>query len=419
MENSPSSLNITKRTICLPVEETYYEKIVEDANLFRQELDKLIKRYPELFPPEIGSGYRMKDIRFSKKLENLCIRRIKVGDVSYSILPSFVMPYMTGFTSTVEYGLFLRKFGVPYWALAFIFGRYASYWYRLETSLGRNSLVGTTVRSPEKLPEHLSADEKHTRVCGDKAYIATTVGGGCFLGASVSSQASEEELEEAYGVFKREVSQIDSDYSPKTVNTDAWKATRSVWKKLFPKAVLLLCFLHVYLWLRNRSKKKYKEIFHLVSDKLWNCYQAENRRRFSQRVRRLCDWAKKVENVPAFMKDKLNKLRKKLNDYAGAYRFAEAHRTSNMLDRLMQGMKRHLYSTRYFHGKRQSAELNIRGWALIQNFAPFNPKTLRNQPDLQSPAERLNQFRYHQNWLQNLLISASLGGGHTPPQKPT
>jgi len=33
---------------------------------------------------------------------------------------------------------------------------------------------------------------------------------------------------------------------------------------------------------------------------------------------------------------------------------------------------------------------------------------------LQSPAERLNGFSYHENWLRNLLISASSGGfrGH-------
>jgi hypothetical protein len=28
----------------------------------------------------------------------------------------------------------------------------------------------------------------------------------------------------------------------------------------------------------------------------------------------------------------------------------------------------------------------------------------------QSPAERLNQHRYHDNWLHNLLVSASLAG---------
>ena len=38
------------------------------------------------------------------------------------------------------------------------------FWYRLETSLGRNSLVGTTVRNPDALPQHLAADEHHAQL---------------------------------------------------------------------------------------------------------------------------------------------------------------------------------------------------------------------------------------------------------------
>ncbi|MCI5132682.1 MAG: hypothetical protein D3904_14490 [Candidatus Electrothrix sp. EH2] len=52
----------------------------------------------------------------------------------------------------------------------------------------------------------------------------------------------------------------------------------------------------------------------------------------------------------------------------------------------------------------------IRGWALIKNFAPYNPATVNKHAGLQSPAEQLNGKRYHDCWLQNLLISASLGG---------
>jgi hypothetical protein len=53
-----------------------------------------IKEHPELFPPEIAFGYKMKEIRVSKKL-NLKIRRIVIAGVSYTIRPSFAMPYMT------------------------------------------------------------------------------------------------------------------------------------------------------------------------------------------------------------------------------------------------------------------------------------------------------------------------------------
>ena len=55
---------------------------------------------------------------------------------------------------------------------------------------------------------------------------------------------------------------------------------------------------------------------------------------------------------------------------------------------------------------------------IIHNFAPYNPRTIKKLNGYGSPAERLNQFRYHDNWLHNLYISASLGGYRSPPQNP-
>ncbi|HAR34519.1 MAG TPA: hypothetical protein DCR95_10685 [Desulfobacter sp.] len=88
-----------------------------------------------------------------------------------------------------------------------------------------------------------------------------------------------------------------------------------------------------------------------------------------------------------------------------------------MVDRLMQRMDRHLFSTKYFHGTIKSANLSIRAWALIQNFAPLNPWTVRQKGYVTS-FERVNEFKYHGNWLENLLISGSLGGLRTGPPNP-
>jgi len=107
---------------------------------------------------------------------------------------------------------------------------------------------------------------------------------------------------------------------------------------------------------------------------------------------------------------KIEKLRNNSHSYSIAYDLPGCYRVSTMLDRLMRRMDRHLFNTQYFHGFTSSAELNIRGWALIMNFAPSNPNTVKKHKGLQCPAERLNQFRYHDCWLQNLLISASMGG---------
>lgn len=404
------------RTICLPFEREEYWNIIDDPNAFRKSVDDRIEQFPELFPDEICQGYLMKDIRNSKKL-SIAIRRIVTGDTAYSIRPSFVMPYMTGIVDGIESAVFMRKFGVPFWALSRTFGKDPMYWYRIEQTIGRNSIVGTTVRNPDDIPRHLGADEKHSRNLGGKVYVATAVGSECVLGVSVAGNAGESALADAYGVFGDEARHLNPSYSPDTINTDGWKATRNALSSLFPRVVLICCFLHVFIKIRDRAKKKYEEVFHEVATKFWNCWRAENKTSFCQRIRRLCEWCGK-NNVPDVVSAPIEKMRQNIDAYKVAYDFPHAHRTSNMLDRIMRRMDRWLFDTQYFHGKIAAAELSVRGWALIQNFAPSNPRTVKQHNGLQSPAERLNQFRYHDNWLQNLLISASLKGAYRrAPQK--
>lgn len=83
------------RTICLPFDQTVYQQCVNDAKVFRKSIDEQIELFPELFPPKISDGYRMKDFYYSKK-QGISIRRIEIGDISYTIRPSFIMPYMVG-----------------------------------------------------------------------------------------------------------------------------------------------------------------------------------------------------------------------------------------------------------------------------------------------------------------------------------
>ena len=418
MEQSPSSTTIPRqnRTICLPFSQEKYLDIVNNAEAFRTTLDEFITQYPELFPLEMTAGYRLKEKKRSKKL-SIPIRRITVAGLSYTIRPSYIMPYMTGLADDVEKALFFRKFDVPYWALSYGFGRNSMYWYRQEQALGRNSLVGTTIKQSKMLPEHITVDEKHTRLLGEKVYVATTVADDCILGAAVADNAGETALTTAYQTFKDEAQTLQADYAPQTVNTDGWKATQNALKALFPSITFLLCFLHVYIKIRDRTQKKFQDVFQDVASKLWTCYRAENKRSFSQRVRRLHEWAN-THSVPQIMVQQIEKVRNHLSAFTSAYDFLGAHRTSNMLDRLMQRMDRHLFAAQYFHGTLKSAECHIRAWALLINFAPSNPLTVKKYHGLQSPAERLNQSRYHDNWLQNLLISASLGGYRNAPLNP-
>ncbi|MCI5132879.1 MAG: hypothetical protein D3904_15515 [Candidatus Electrothrix sp. EH2] len=113
------------------------------------------------------------------------------------------MPYMTAFTDDAEKVLFLSKFDIPAWGIARTSGKNGPYWYRMAGSLGRFSLVGTTVRYPTKLPLHIAADEKHTKIRGEKCYIPTTVGSGCILGAAVTKNAGNVALLRGYETIPR------------------------------------------------------------------------------------------------------------------------------------------------------------------------------------------------------------------------
>jgi len=409
------SVTRANKSICLPISQEDYLASIENSQDFRKHIDHAIELFPELFPAAIESGYRMKDIYFSKKL-GIPTRRIEIDNAAFKIRPSFVMPYMTGFTDNVELAFFLRKFNVPFWAISHVFGKYPMYWYRMEQAIGRNSIVGTTVRKPCDLPAHLAADEKHSRLTGQKVYVATTVGNECILSASVAENAGEEALTEAYQVFKDEAQCLNPQYCPQTVNIDGWKSTQKAWLRLFPRIAIICCFLHVFIKIRDRAKKKYKDVFELAASRLWDCYRAESKRAFSQRVRRLLDWCE-TTNAPDVIRSPIHKLRQNIKAYLIAYDHPEAHRTSNMLDRLMQRMDRYLFSTQYFHGSIKAANLGMRGWVLIHNFAPSNPHTVKSHGGLKSPAERLNKFCYHQNWLHNLMVSTSLGGFREPPLK--
>ena len=100
----------------------------------------------------------------------------------------------------------------------------------------------------------------------------------------------------------------------------------------------------------------------------------------------------------------------KREQWSLAYEHPQGHRTSNMLDRIMRGMNRYFVDGQHLHGSPAASEQHSRAWALLWNFAPWHPAVANCHNGWNSPAERLNKHRYHAHWLQNLLVSASLGG---------
>ncbi len=398
------------KTICIPFEPEFYSELVKNEVGFRLYIEEQCALHPELFPAEMGPGFQLHDIRPASKKLGIRLRRIKIKatDEVYSLCPSFVMPYMSAFTEDVKNALFLSCFGVPYWALTQVFGHDDMYWYRLSVAVGRNSIVGTTVKQPENLPKDLVADEKHTRLGKEKAYLATTVGQNCILGASVCETVDTKALTKGYGVFAEEAQNLDPDYQADTVNIDGWSATKQAWKTLFTQIVIIRCFLHSFISIRDRCKT-WGALFIEISTEVWNVYDAPNKRSFSQRIRRLREWA--LANLdPGVARDKILALCEKGAQFAQAYDHPNAHRTSNMVDRLMRWQDRFLFNRQYFHRSLEAAELGIRAWAILQNFRPYSPRAIGKRSDGTCAAERINGFRYCDDWLENLRVSSSMGG---------
>ncbi len=126
--------------------------------------------------------------------------------------------------------------------------------------------------------------------------------------------------------------------------------------KMLSKHYLLLlfaCFLLIFLKIRERSKKKHKEIFVSQSEKLWNCWLwncffATDKIKFSQRVRCLIEWASNSKNnVPSFILEKIEKLREKSTSFTKAYDFPKAPRTTNRVDGLMRPMEKYLFTNQH------------------------------------------------------------------------
>ena len=94
------------RTICIPCSQREYEQVVDDPEAFRKLVDQQINASPELFPPEIHRGYRMKDAYTSRKT-GWKLRRIELRNLRcYLVRPSFLMPYLSGRTEDVQAPLF-------------------------------------------------------------------------------------------------------------------------------------------------------------------------------------------------------------------------------------------------------------------------------------------------------------------------
>jgi hypothetical protein len=388
-----------------------YDDLWHQAERLRTFLAEWVQTAPEVFPAGFDRGYRLHGFgRESRKLPGVRLRKIVLADgSSYWLRPSFVTSYMTGTVEELAYPLLLAAHGVPAWLLTLGFGHSALFWYRLIERLGRNSLVGTTVRDPARLPAHLAADEHHADWAGRKGYVATTVGDGCILGVALTAAADDAHLRDAYGVFAAEARDVAPAYTPETVNVDGWAATRNAFRAWFPRIAVVLCFLHGFLKIRDRCRKARE-----LHGRVWDVYRAATAEEFRRLMAEFQRWCG-TQTWTASVREMVAKLWGKTESYAVAYDHPGCHRTSNAVDRLMNRLGRLLYAGRGLHGHQGSSELRLRGWALLENFRPYAPRG-KGPRAFESPAHRLNGRRYHEHWLHNLMVSSSLMGfrNHEP-----
>jgi hypothetical protein len=394
------------RQICVPMTREQYDMIWNDRVAVRNHLDSLIVEHPEIFPPSARDAYQLHgQLPESRKQAGIRLRQIRMADGVFTLRPSFVLAYMTGTVDELEKPLLLLSVRTPIWIVTRIFGRNDMFWERLLERMGRNSLVGTTVRFAELMPEHVAADEHHLKWRRKKRFLAMVAAKGCILAASLTKAADEEHLSEAYGVFDEEARDVAPEWQPKSVNTDGWKATRKSLAGLFPKAVLMLCFLHGFLKIRDRCRKD-----HGLHERVWNVYRAETENDFRSELQELKTWSD-TQELREPVQTAVNKLVSRADDYATSYTEPGGYRTSNQIDRPMNRICRSLYASRGLHGHQATSERRLRALCLLENFRPFAPRS--NTPrEHQSPAHRLNQKTYHPNWLHNLQISASRLGFH-------
>ena len=102
---------------------------------------------------------------------------------------------------------------------------------------------------------------------------------GCTLAAGLSQAADEEHLTAVYQVFAEEAADMEPQWQPESINTDGWKATRNSLRRLFPQVLLVPCFLHGFLKIRDRSRKDRG-----LHARVWDVHCAESAEEFHQRM---------------------------------------------------------------------------------------------------------------------------------------
>ena len=338
--------------------------------------------HPELFPPEIQRGYRMKDLYTSRKT-GWKLRRIELrNDQCYLVRPSFLMPYLSGRTEDVQAPLFsasspsllgpdrgLRPLAHVLAPPGVLAG---------PVQPGRHDRPGRRSGCPATWSPTRSTPPWPARRSTWRPPPAADAAWGWPW-----PRRPADDLTSAYGVFRDEARRLDPKYRPETVNTDGWPATQAAWRALFKGVTLILCFLHAFLKIRDRAVHL-KETFDALRERVWEAYHAPDARSFSQRLRRLREWAGAIVDKEV-VREKVLALCGKRAAFVRAYAHPGCHRTSNLVDRLLRRLDYHLYCGQHLHGTGGGRRAGAAGLGVDPQLRPVVPWTVRESPGLAEP----------------------------------
>lgn len=235
-----------------------------------------------------------------------------------------------------------------------------------------------------------------------------TVSQNCVLGSELCANADEQALTKGYGTFAAEAKNINKDYQPKSVNIDGWEATQKAFSALFTGIIIIYCFLHGFIKIRDRCRKS--PLFNKICGHVWHVYHADTKKAFAQRMRRLKEWTKAHFSEKSGVFKRIESLHSKSSLYQMYYDQPESYRTSNMIDRVMNTADRSLFSRKYLRGTFETASQSVRAWAILFNYYPYCPRKTGSKNTLICAASELNGFTYSSNWLENLIIASTMNG---------
>ena len=319
--------------------------------------------------------------------------RVRLGDVPiwrvqckdcravFTILPQCVLRYSSLEPKEAKKAILATQGGLSLEISATILDISAMSIYRLVCAFGRISLVKVLSRCQLPLPQYILADEKHSHCLRAKVYLTTIVVGRIIWHLGYTQNKTAQAFEKSYAQFQQASQEIEADYQPKAILTDAFESTRKSLRKLFPTSKLGNCLMHATHQVSTKLKAVSKSVRHSFSHQFYKLFEerSENKthkiRALGQKLRRFTE---KVTKLTGQENGELIRqwiTRKKAGWYA-LFKDPNLPATSTLLDQAHNSLDRKLFMMKGFHHKQGSQQHFLNALALFYNFIPYQRRAI-------------------------------------------